>query len=605
MAKNFNKDNQQSKTDLFKQRRNLNKNMDNMTKSDKLMEGVGSWTSWYRLFPHLFVRDYFSINLKIFQQILIYFMMHYNFFMYLASRGQGKSFLTAIFCCVRAILFPESKIILCAGTKSQSIEVLEKIADMRLNSPNLAREIDELKTGANDARVTFKNGSWIRCVTASNNSRSKRANLIVVDEFRMVDKNIIDSVLRKFMTAPRSPKYLENPEYKHLQERNKEMYLTSCWFKHHYSWDKVNAFFDSMTDCKSYFLCSLPYQIAIKEGLLMREQVEDEMSESDFNPVSWLMEMESMFYGESEKAFFKYIDLEKNRVLPKAIYPKSFYQNLRSKDFKFVEKENGEIRLISCDISGMGSTKGNNDASVFTVIRLLPNKSGVTYDKQICYMESLEGGHSQTQSLHIRRLYEQFDCDYIVVDTHSFGLSIFDNLATNIYDKEFDIEYEALSCINDEEMAKRCFVDTAPKVIYSIKANAQLNNDMHVYVRDDLKRGKIRLLVNDIESREVLSNIKGYSDLPLEEQIDFQMPYVQTTFLINEMINLEKVSEDGQLIKLKEPSTKRKDRYSALGYGIYVAKLLESKLRPTRKSTVNISDILSFTPQDSRRRKFM
>lgn len=86
---NFNKDNQQSKNDIFKQRRNLNKNMDNMTKSDKLMNGIGIWTSWYRLFPHLFVRDYIGVNLKIFQQILIYFMMHFNFFLYIASRGQG------------------------------------------------------------------------------------------------------------------------------------------------------------------------------------------------------------------------------------------------------------------------------------------------------------------------------------------------------------------------------------------------------------------------------------------------------------------------------------------------------------------------------------
>lgn len=60
----FNKDKQQSKTDIFKQRRVLNKNMDNMTKSEKLMNGIGLWASWYRLFPHLFVRDYFGVNLK-------------------------------------------------------------------------------------------------------------------------------------------------------------------------------------------------------------------------------------------------------------------------------------------------------------------------------------------------------------------------------------------------------------------------------------------------------------------------------------------------------------------------------------------------------------
>ncbi|HBJ1650336.1 TPA: hypothetical protein LA457_001331 [Clostridium botulinum] len=587
---NYNKDNQQKKNDLFKQRRILNKNVENITKSDKLMNGVGLWTSWYRYFPHLFCKDFLNITLKPFQQILIYCMMHKNYFMYIASRGQGKSFLTAIFCCVRAILFPESKIILTAGNKSQSIEVIEKILELKNNSPNLAREIDEIKTGANDARVTFKNGSWIRAVASNQGARSKRANIVVCDEFRMIDKAIIDGVIRKFMTAPRQPKYLEKPEYSHLQERNKELYLTSAWFKHHYSWDKAKSFFESMLDGKSYFLCSLPYQMAIKEGLLMREQVEDEMSESDFDSVSWLMEMEATFFGESEKAFFKFADLEKNRVLPKAIYPKSLYGILKSKDFKYIEKCEGEIRLVSCDISGMSSAKNNNDASVFTVLRLIPNKNKTSYDKYVCYIESLEGGHSQIQALKIRRLYDEFDCDYIVIDTQSFGLSIFDNLATNIYDKEFDREYEALNCINDDIMAKRCFVDSAPKVIFSIKADAKLNNDMHIQVRDELKRGKLRLLVNENESKETLQKIKGYNELPLEEQIKYQLPYIQTTLLINEMINLERVETGNELIKLKEPSTKRKDRYSSLGYALYISKKLEFELKPKRKK----EDLLDF-----------
>jgi hypothetical protein len=318
------------------------------------------------------------------------------------------------------------------------------------------------------------------------------------------------------------------------------------------------------------------------------------MSENDFNDILWLMEMEAMFFGESEKAFFKFADLEKNRVLPKAIYPKSFYPILRSKEFKFTEKEEGEIRIVSCDISGMSSAKNNNDASVFTILRLIPSKNKISYDKYVCYMESMEGGHSQTQALKIRRLYDEFDCDYIVLDTQSFGLSIFDNLATNLYDKELNCEYPALNCINDEEMAKRCFIEDAPKVIYSIKADAKLNNDMHIHVRDELKRGKLRLLVNENESKESLVNLKGYNELPVEEQLKFTLPFVQVTLLINEMINLERVETNNDLIKLKEPSTKRKDRYSSLGYAVYIAKQLEFKLKPKSEKQDNMLDYCFF-----------
>ena len=102
---------------------------------------------------------------------------------------QGKTWLTAVFCCVRCILYPETKIIIAAGNKSQGIEVLEKIQDLKGNSVNLNREIDEIKTGANDARCTFKNGSWLRVVASNQGARSKRANVIVVDEFRMVENS--------------------------------------------------------------------------------------------------------------------------------------------------------------------------------------------------------------------------------------------------------------------------------------------------------------------------------------------------------------------------------------------------------------------------------
>ena len=95
-------------------------------------------------------------------------------------------------------------------------------------------------------------------------------------------------------------------------------------------------------------------------------------------------------------------------------------------------------------------------------------------------------------------------------------------------------------------------------------------------------------------AKEVLNSYKGYKDLPIEEQNKFQLPYMQISFLINEMINLERVSNDGELIKLKEPSTKRKDRYSSLGYAVYISKQLELKLKPKNNNKIDISSLFRF-----------
>jgi len=168
------------------------------TRTERFMEGVDKWTSFYRANPHRFAKEYLGINLKMFQAILLVMMMENNYFMYLASRGQGKTWLIAIFCIIRAILFPESKIIVAAGQKSQAQEVLVYIENMAKDCPNLAREITSCKpTSSIDPTCTFANGSWIRVVAANAGARSKRSNILIVDEFRMVKLDVINKVLRK------------------------------------------------------------------------------------------------------------------------------------------------------------------------------------------------------------------------------------------------------------------------------------------------------------------------------------------------------------------------------------------------------------------------
>lgn len=74
----------------FDKQRNFNKSSENMTKSEKLMEGVAAWASYYISRPDIFADEYLGISLKPFQKILIYCMMHYNYTAFFASRGLGR-----------------------------------------------------------------------------------------------------------------------------------------------------------------------------------------------------------------------------------------------------------------------------------------------------------------------------------------------------------------------------------------------------------------------------------------------------------------------------------------------------------------------------------
>ena len=63
---------------------------------------------------------------------------------------------------------------------------------------------------------------------------------------------------------------------------------------------------------------------------------------------------------------------------------------------------------------------------------------------------------------------------------------------------------------------------------------------------------------------------------------------MQISSLINEMVNLERDVNKIDLVRLKEPKNKRKDRYSAISYGNYIARELERELlKEKKKSTLS------------------
>lgn len=66
------------------------------------------------------------------------------------------------------------------------------------------------------------------------------------------------------------------------KEKNLTMWLSSAYFKDHWSYLKcVDTFKAMIYDEKKQFICGFPYQLSIEEGLLDPESVADEMSESD------------------------------------------------------------------------------------------------------------------------------------------------------------------------------------------------------------------------------------------------------------------------------------------------------------------------------------
>lgn len=58
-------------------------------KSQRIMQTVAFRCGYYRENPHRYAEEVLGVHLKLFQKILLWAMMHYNYFMFIAARALG------------------------------------------------------------------------------------------------------------------------------------------------------------------------------------------------------------------------------------------------------------------------------------------------------------------------------------------------------------------------------------------------------------------------------------------------------------------------------------------------------------------------------------
>ena len=326
----------------------------------------------------------------------------------------------------------------------------------------------------------------------------------------------------------------------------------------------------------------------LKHRIKSKQQLEK--AKRDADPITWFLEYENGLLRESTSNFFSYASLLECQVQKKCIYPKSPFDRAKRANPHNLPKHPDEIRILSCDFAFVN--KEANDNSATTLLRLMPQKLGLRQDGDgnyastgykitVPYIEADPGSHVDNQALKIKRLYYDLNCDYVVLDARNGGILVYDRLAQVLYDSERDCEYPAWQCFNDDNTARRITTPGAVPVAFVITASAKLNSDIAMLMRDCINSGRLELLVgHQTAMEEVIPNIDEYKRAPdADTQVFFERPYLETQALISEMIGLEyqKSATTGD-IRLFETGSAKKDRYSSLSYGVYLASLLERDL---------------------------
>ena len=543
---------------------------------------------------HRLATDYLGIKLHLYQQLILYLMGISQLIVIVACRAAAKSFIIALYACCKAIIKPGSKIVLGSATRGQSkLIISEKIKNELMNmSPALCKEIKDIKDSANESIVYFRNGSTIKVFTANEFARGLRSTDAVREEFRQIDKNIDDSVISPFQTIRQAP-YMIDPYYASIEDLKEDpidIYISSSWFDDgHWMWDIVDQAYKDMLDDGRSAMLAFDESITLKHNIRTQRQMQQEKKKQD--PITWQIEFLNLRIRNNASAFFTYSMLMDNQTLKQVFYPRNHKDVKFKKKNKYaIPKQDGEVRAISCDIAFVEGKQ--NDNSVYSCIRGIPESMTYTtengevevkqgYKRQYSYIESNQIGDTTKQAIRIRQLYDDYEADYIVLDTRNGGLQVLYALGKTLYDEERGIEYSPLACMNNETYAATVKNPNAPAVIFAVNASQQLNSDIAYSFRRSLLERRAEFLINyNLAKETILNENEDYkNEFNIEVQFEYERPFLETQSMISECAELlyEKSPQTGA-VKIYEQGGNRKDRYTSCSYGGYFFDQLELDL---------------------------
>ena len=561
---------------------------------------VKKWTTFYRRNIDVYAEEKLRINLRPFQRVMLYMMGISQVWFGICSRASSKTFIVALFCVCKCLLYPYTEAVITASTIEQGRKMVEqKIKNelVKKLSPVLKymyeNDMIKIKSSKDEVEVSFFNGSTIKVLPPVDSSRGSRATILVYEECRLLKKGDVDSIFEP-MLHPRQSMYIQKEDYSQnseCQEEGISIYITSARYKAEWYWRLFKRVVEeSFTNRKvPYNFFAADIFISLKYSL--KTWGEWAKIKKTSNELDVRAEYLNEVIGEAENAYFPFELLKKCQKLHKAFRPPIDTEVVNGIDKAIKEKKQNETRIIAIDFA-FATTTNKYEANDNTVIECM---SGF-YDKgeiivNLDYLETLSGGNSELTQKRIRELFYDYKADYIILDLRSGGETYYNELTkpyihptrnSDDWDKRgfcvcSDLSMQFLTDAKINELSERTIDPNARGVIIPMQGSSDFNDAMWRNLRKAMVDNKIRLLIDDVEFDEELSRRKDYFKLTNTERMREKLPFVQTEMLVQEAISLRQQVREGK-IKLKEPRSFTKDRIVTLAYGNMFFNRLENKL---------------------------
>lgn len=460
-------------------------------------------------------------------------------------------------CCV---LYPRSKLFVTSGGKQQASDILSsKVKEICTLIPAFEREIDwrrgKTQEQKDHCKYVFKNGSELDNLAARESTRGQRRHGGAVEECAGVDDKILREVIIPTMAVSR--RCLDGSTHKEEPLNKKQVFITTAGYKNTYPYDRLIGFLVRMLmQPDRCIVLGGTWRLPVKVGLQDSTFIQDQKDEGTFNEASFEREFESRWTGDVESAFFNAEAFERNRVLNQ---PEREHSGRLSKS---------QYYILSVDVGR------KSDNTVVCVIKVSPSLQGASL-KQLVYIYSFTAEHFEDQAIFIKKLYYKYQARRIVIDGAGAGVGLVDfltkpqiNLETNETYPDFGVyggTQENAAAEYKKYRSPLCEQDA----LYIMKANGPINTEAHTILQTQMGSGKIKFLIDERTAKAKLMGTKVGQNMTSEQRTEYLNPFVLTSILKEELINLREENE-GVDIRLKQANKNiKKDKVSALEYGIY------------------------------------
>ena len=463
--------------------------------------------------------------------------MRYNQVHITASRGYSKTFLAVLAMVIKAIVQPGSKLVITAPSKGQAEQIAkDKWVDLVSKFPLLDKEIASRTGSKGNVRWIFKNDSFLEVSAPLETTRGRRFHAILFDETRDQDGEKINTIMLPTLSDTR--KMVGSGRVNPHEPHQAQIYTTSASAKSSYNYEKlVDLFQLSIIQPHTSITFGVDYRVPVAEGLISNQYVQNMRFDPTYKDSDFAREYLSTYTSDNEESWFNFNRMNNHRVVKRA---------------EWSPRGSGETEYFYTISADVGRIHDNTAVMVFKN-RLKNNEVHSNIVNIIVLGRTNESKQFSIQARDLKMLIQAFNAEDVVIDTNGLGVALADEMIKpHIGPRGEDLP--PLGFMNDDTYLKVQPAD-APKILYSLKANKQLNSNMYSNVYSRINGGQVDFLISETEAKNKLLSTKKGQSMTLVERTQFLMPYEMTSKLFEEMGNLrlkQRTATDIDLERIKE-----------------------------------------------------